>query len=217
MSSLSLSPFVSYAANAEQANRFARLEQATLDAANALRFSAAGSSLAVGSTITARYQYKVAADGALLPLTHDIIAEPPRDQARREEAVDRRKQRQPGRDGLEEGRARLGYLARPRASLSPSDELAIFAALNADDRPQPAQGLSSLAPHAKLAHTPGVVDAVDENGEAIDASLLTYSPGAAKDFVSPSLATRAQIQVAGLYARNNDIVYNATPISQLAA
>jgi hypothetical protein len=60
------------------------------------------------------------------------------------------------------------------------------------------------------------IQGAKENGAPVDAQLLTLHAITASDAGSLSAPTR-QTTVATLYARNNDVVYNVTPISQLVA
>lgn len=93
----------------------------------------------------------------------------------------------------------LKDLNRPQVALSPSDELALFA-----------------SPEAAAASTGEIVQSSfvsDETNRARRQALVNTG----RDNLNDVLKQRAQQAVSSLYARNNDIVYNANPIVSEAA
>ncbi len=109
-----------------------------------------------------------------------------------------------------EGQSRaLAQLVPVRASLSPSDEVALFGEENA---------VSSTS-----ATTPSTVragEAFAANGEAVAVEIITQQSevySAAFDETIQPLVVRIQSLVSQLYARNNDVVFNSAPATLLAA
>lgn len=189
-----------------EAARIAQGERAAQETiANQLRQSASGAAFVAGTTITARYQYRVAADGSLVPLQTQITTDAPADAGR---VGDRRNGRAPSRNNGER-LPTLANLLRPRANLSPSDEVALFAVR---DNAVQAREVAIQQSQAVTASITRLAQASDENGDAVEAEVITL-----RSRGEDIRQQRAQVSVAGLYARNNDIVYNVTPISRLAA
>lgn len=176
-----------------------------------------------GSTLSALYEYRVGPDGSLLPVQTRITTETSRQtNVQNPNAVSAR-QDQPADDVLRrQGRSRspnFADISPLRAELSPADELALFAAnaqQSADD-PAAATVLNALRTASFAAARAETAD-----GYPIEVELLppdAADGAAANDNAEPpsSLAARTQSRVAGLYARNNDIVFNVTPLTQFAA
>jgi len=192
-----------------EAARIAQAERGAQETiATQLGQAGAASPFVVGTTITARYQYKVAEDGSLVPLQTQITTDIPKDGSptdpnrRNGRNLQRRDERQPT----------FADIARPRVSLSPSDELAVFGAFsNGGQTTQQAALQQQLA--AAFSPLNITAQASDENGEPVEAEVLTFR----RENTNAAEQRRAQYSVATLYARNNDVVYNVTPISQLAA
>lgn len=186
--------------------RIAQAERSAQEAIAArLSEAAAATPFAAGTIVTARYQYRVGVDGNLLPIETQITTTPSRDGGRVE--GDRRTNRQLQRD---DRRPSIADLLRPRPSLSPSDELAVFAAI--DGR---GQGAEDIAQQQGLLTNPSstlAAEVSDETGQPVEAEVLTFRPRG-----RDARQQQAQVAVASLYARNNDVVYNVSPISQLAA
>lgn len=189
-----------------EALRIAQAERGAQEVvANQLRQAAANAPFAPGTTVTARYQYRVADDGSLVPLQTQISTNVQPDDARQ---GDRRSGRFSQRNSNERPQSLAGLLP-PRASLSPTDELALFAVRGNTGQLRP----QTLGQSTSLSSSPAIRAQVqDENGDVVEAEVITL-PSRPED----QQAARAQLAVAGLYARNNDIVYNVTPISRLAA
>lgn len=99
-------------------------------------------------------------------------------------------------------------LAKPKANLTPAEELSVFAQnalAEADDEGAP--------PNRPVILRAG---AQDEDGATYDVELLTPdTDDAAKP--AASLAAQRQQQAAGLYARNSFAVYASNPLLQMAA
>ena len=146
----------------------------------------------VGSIITARYQYKVGPDGGLVPIETQVTHEAAKDDpfARR----GGRQQRQ---------QYTFNDLVRPRAELSPSDEMALFAGEDAVTGE-----VAAVAPSA--------AEAFDGEGQPVEAEIIPPKSAEVATAFS-KFTSQVQFAVASLYARNNDIVYNVSPIAQLAA
>ena len=121
----------------------------------------------------------------------------------------------------------LNSLVRPQASLSPSDELAVFASATTD-----ASGATLVLP--PVGNPPSLVkttltsleaseqaqakkDAHDALVQQQTAQHDNKNAAAAATTDAPATSPGAQAFAAYLYARNNDIVFNATPIAQIAA
>ncbi|MES2984833.1 MAG: hypothetical protein V4735_06580 [Pseudomonadota bacterium] len=205
-------------ATAESA-RLAYAERGAEDAvANQLKAAAQASPFQVGTTITARYQYKVAADGSLLPLQTQITSDVHDSEVRPD---GRGKGRNTLREQPERHRQTFTDINRPRPQLSPTDELALFADVPEATLSTIGAGEPTTAQTVAAASVQG--EAVDEMGETVSVEIIApesdhsdhilVSTGSA----SLSMAARAQASVAGLYARNNDIVYSMTPLAMLAA
>lgn len=165
------------------------------------------SKFAVGTTITARYQYKVAEDGSLLPLQTQVTTEPALEDAL--SGSGRRGQRQFVRDEAGERRPSFGNLSRPKPQLTPSDEVSLLASI--------AGGRDTLElPQVDSAEGgPGAAGLIDGQGNSGVEVAVDADPNSHKNFLSQ--LARHQFAVANLYARNNDVVYNVTPIALLAA
>jgi hypothetical protein len=211
-----LNPALSFNFASAEASRLASAERgAEEQVAAQLRAAAADKAFTVGSTITARYQYKVGQDGNLIPTRTDVTTEV------RDETVTDREGRK-GRGFLREQPDRRQPSFRDfspiRAELSPSDEAVIFARGDAG-QPNISVAIRPLTTNREAARS-NVAEAFDDNGSAVDAESIApqLGPTVVRDAVALSLAdVRAQSQVAAVYARNNDIVYNVTPITRLAA
>ncbi len=169
LSSLLLNPYAQTAFNAGQA------KQAT-------------DPIKPGATITARYTVGDDGDLLLRDVNVDSVNQG------QEEAA--RKQQQRTSEESNRPSYTLGDISKPRATLSPSDEVSIFAAL----ANQPLR-LASPKPETQV------------NPNITDIALDDATPSAA----TISLAAQKQQQVAGLYARNLDITYNVDPIYSEAA
>lgn len=205
--------------------------------ADALRFSAAGarerrprfddateqvrdslsrqaSALEPGSIVTARYQYRVGPDGALLPIETRITTESA-DSAltNRDLEGDARPDRRALRQQRDERPQSFADIARPRPQLSPAEEVVLFAVASREEVARPRAPLGASAPAS-----PAQGEAVAEDGSAVDVEILTANTliGNASD-ARAAIAAQAQTTVATLYARNNDIVYNAGSSTRLAA
>lgn len=189
-----------------EALRIAQAERGAQEVvANQLRQASTSTKFSAGTTITARYQYRVADDGSLIPLQTQISTNSQTEDARQ---GDRRSGRFFQRNGNERAPT-LANLVQPRARLSPTDEVALFA-VRGITNPLRTQVLEQST---ALASQPTIFTPVqDENGNAVEAEVI-----ALPSRVDDQRTARAQVAVAGLYARNNDIVYNVTPISRLAA
>ena len=176
----------------------------------------------MGSTITARYQYKVGPDGKLVPTQTQISTTGPEDALQSNAG---RRNRQAFRDALDERRPSFGDLAKPKPELSPAAESEIFAGV-ADELAVAANTLrATLAALVNQSTADGNLveakaDVVDESGEAVNATLLAPSGEPIRvrnEALLGNYAARAQFAVAGLYARNSDTVYRVQPITQFAA
>lgn len=156
-----------------------------------------------GSTVTARTDYTVAANGSLIPKSTAITI----GNASGADALDPKN----GKPGLgtyvapqiDARPLRFADLTRPRANLNPSDEALLFDA----DSIEGGDG----QPARRFFDEQG---AEDENGDAVQVEIL--SPDVA-DRELPALASQRQARVSNLYARNNDIIYNVEPQIAFAA
>ncbi len=162
-----------------------------------------------GTTITAKYQYKVAADGSLYPTSTKItteVSEP-------ESALDKQANQKRSGSRRQSADATLADVTRPRPELSPSDELSLFSDVNLATR------LSSIPPAnnnvaATVVSATVQGEAEGADGEKIDVEILPpqAQSGASSEknaANSPlvNLTARAQQTVANLYARNADLVF----------
>jgi hypothetical protein len=201
-----LNSALSYSFASGEALRLAQAERSAQETV-AAQLGQAGSvsPFVVGTTITARYQYKVAEDGSLVPLQTQITTDIPKDGAQADA------NRRPGRN-LERNNRQPTFadIARPRATLSPSDELAIFGenTRGANEAPQ-----TALEQQLENAGSPTLALVSDENGQPVEAEVLTFR----RENSNAAQQKRAQYSAAALYARNNDVVYTVSPISLLAA
>lgn len=177
--------------------------------ANSIRQAAADSSLVTGTTITARYQFKVGQDGSLVPLSTQITTAAP-DAGEEEVGQGTR------RGGRNNQRfSNFTDLQKPKATLNPTEESAIFA-LSAQSFAQSPilKTQYSLSPIVSVASA--AVE--DESGTTVDAEIFAPVPEEAKiTNNSAPYAPRAQSAVAGLYARNSSVGYSIEPLSHIAA
>jgi hypothetical protein len=176
-----------------------------------LRQAAQDGKYTIGATITARYQYKVAEDGTLVPTQTQITTGAPDD------ALTDTGRRAPRRSYREDERQpKFTDFLKPRALLSPSDELSIFASFAAAPTPFGIPLRAQFSTAGFITQT--TTQVTDENGETVEAELITPTTSNAGNAAAQSaFAARAQTAVAGLYARNADIIYNITPVAQFAA
>jgi hypothetical protein len=172
-------------------------------AATLLQPSQERSDFPIGSTITASYQYKVAENGALIPLETRITT-----RAAEREMGGQAERKARGNPGEERNTSLRDYF-RPRTRLSPTDEVALFAASNLSGR-----FFSAPVRSATIGAIP--LEARDENGEAVEAQILTGEENSALG-ISLAALNKLQRSVANLYARNNEVIYAATTITHLAA
>lgn len=146
--------------------------------------------LKAGATITARYTLEE--DGALSLRDVNVV-----DEAGDATSEQSQQQRQQTLAQQNRRNATFTDLIRPKATLNPADEVALFAA--------PANGpLQLAAPQTKQqpGDEPGITDVIfDEATPADDVSL----------------AAQKQQRVASLYARNADITFNVDPVYSQAA
>lgn len=155
--------------------------------ATQLRNLAQQGRLPVGATITARYVYKVGPDGALVPTETQLSARAVGDETSGRGASQRGDGRGPS----------LQDLTQPKAALSPSEELALFASdAGAAGTPIMGEGHApTAAPNAAL-----------PNAETANASATQAPTTPSPEYVA-----------ANVYARNNDVVYHTSPIADFAA
>lgn len=155
-----------------------------------------------GSTVTARTEYTVTANGALVPKSTSITVGSTA-----------------GADPLDkiDGKLSTGFytaatplptisfgdLAKPRALLSPDEEASLFDADSIEG------GLDGQA--RRFFDNAG---AEDENGESVAVEII--APDVA-DQELPTLQSQQQARVSSLYARNNDVIYNVEPAIAFAA
>lgn len=212
--------FAAASASAE-ASRLAFTERGAEEVvASQLRQAASATDFAVGTTITARYKYKVAEDGSLIPIQTQITTSSAEDATR---APSRRSQRNALREDDDRRQPRFSDILKIKPELAPTDEIALFANLKEGASTTPLKtALAQLSNQTPVlaAVNKATAEALDENGETVDAELLT--PGGDPILVQNesllrNFAARAQFAVAGLYARNADITYTITPMAQLAA
>lgn len=218
----SISPVLSFVVSPSQVDRAGAAERQAEDAlATQLRQVAEQGKLAVGSTITARYQYKVGPNGALIPQETQVTTTV--DDAL--QSNNGKRNRQAFRNALDDRRPSFADLAKPKADLSPTAETEIFAGV-ADELASAANQLrATLAALVnQTAASDNVVEAkaevLDESGEAVNATLLAPNGEPIRvrnEALLGNYAARAQFAVAGLYARNSDTVYSVQPVTQLAA
>lgn len=195
-------------ANAE-ALRQAAAERTADDAlAASLRQAVSGSALTAGTTVTARYQFKVGADGSLVPLSTQIttslveVGEEDSGQGTR-------------RNGKNAQRfTSFSDLQKPKVTVDPAAEGDLFAVVvPGAGQPSVLQTQYSLSPVQSIA--PAVAE--DESGAVVDAEIFAPVPEAAQTTKrSAPYAPRAQEAVAGLYARNYRIHYSIEPLSQIS-
>ncbi len=211
----SLNAAFNYPFASAEAARVANAERGADEAVTAqLKQAASSSAFQVGSTITARYQYQVAPDGSLIPIQTQITTDAPDD------ALRGGSQRKGGRAYREdERRSNLREFLKPKAELTPADELALFA-----DGEAPGVTVADLAAQesqqqALKTSNQGAVTAevLDENGNPVEAQILRQNTTQESKSAFNRVAARLQFSVAGLYARNSEISYNITPLASFAA
>jgi hypothetical protein len=217
------------ASRAASAAQQPRIDEATSEQLRN-NLSAQLNTLSPGTTVTARYQYTVGADGTLVPTQTQITTQT----NEADDAVTRDGTGKQSRQALsgqgDTRRQSFGDIAKPRAQLSPSDELALFSSLAAADDTDGGQppvlgssssssAVSTAGQVANAAPIPG--EAVADDGSKVDVEIFTSSAQLAASSQNSAQvldisARTQQSAVAALYARNNDLVYS-TPQAQLAA
>ena len=172
-----------------------------------------------GTTITAKYQYKVAADGSLYPTSTKITTEV----TDPESSLDKQASQKRSGSRRQSSDASLAGVSRPRPELSPTDELSLFSDVNLATR------LTSIPPANNDNVSATVVSATvqgeaeDADGAKIDVEILPPQAQASSaqetsgTGPSANLTSRAQQVVANLYARNADAAYNQIRNIQFAA
>lgn len=197
-----------------ESNRIASGANGAQDSiAEQIKQATANSPYQVGATITAKYQYKVGEDGSLIPQQTQITHTAPDEDAFSNSGGGRQRAYQ-----NDDRRSSLSDLVNPKPELSPTDEVSLFAtAASAQTAP------IDVTPTVNAA-TPQQAEVLDENGETVDAELITGNTTSETEAQQPTggsflslLAQRAQTAAANLYARNSDIIYSTTPIEQIAA
>ncbi len=161
----------------------------------------AGEKLIPGSTVTSRVRYKVAADGSLV-VTDRKVTINAEEQASASDADGRRSSR---RAFDQREQQTLASLIKPQPTLLPSDELALFAEASAPE--------AVVEPPRITRVSAG--QATAEDGSAITVDIIR--PGDAPPSDIHASEVQAQAFAASLYARNNDIVFTATPFTGIAA
>lgn len=191
---------------AEQAARVAAADRAGAESVAERLRQTAGEGFRAGTTVTARYRYKVGDDGSFIPLQTQITTEDVGDElAVRGEGGRRNRQalRQQG-----ERAPSFKDFAFPRPQLSPADEAVIFSSLAPA---VPNFDFSSYAPKVSvnLNTSIAVAEVQDESGNLVQAEIIApkTQANAAKDTSEFSASfRRAQFSVASLYARSGAAV-----------
>lgn len=166
--------------------------QTTLQAAQQQRGLTPTDPIKPGTTLTARYM--VEPDGELSLRDVNVV-----DAA--EDATSEQSGQQSGRQlaARDERPASFADFARPRAIMSPSDEIQLFAA------PKPAQATLALpSADGTRQYTVGNVTVIEPENSIVATGPL-------------DIAAQQQQRVAGLYARNADITFNVDPAYSEAA
>lgn len=135
------------------------------------------------------------ADGALAlrQVRVDAVADSTSEQARRQQQANQ--YRQP---------SSFADFARPKATLGPADEMALFASVLEDVGGAGVTAAVPLSAAPRTANGAGITDITPDE----DASART---------TMQSLAEQRQANAAGLYARNADITFNIDPVYSQAA
>lgn len=154
-----------------------------------------------GTNVTARTEYTVAANGALVPKSTSISV----GNATSAETLGNANGASGGlfTPAVQAPPLSFADLAKPRPKLSPDQEALLFDADSVEG------GLDGQA--RRFFDNAG---AEDENGETVAVEIL--SPDVA-DRELPTLASQQQARVSNLYARNNDVIYNVEPAIAFAA
>lgn len=195
-------------ANAESL-RQAAAERNIDDALTAnVRQAAAQGSLMAGTTITARYQFKVGQDGSLVPLSTQITTTAPY----ADDDAGGQGTRRGGRN--DQRAAQLADLLKPKTSLSPTDESAVFAInLEGLRRSTTLKTQYTLSPIVNVS----TAAVEDETGSIVEAEIYSPVPeGAQVTAKAAPFAPGAQMAVAGLYARNYSVTYGVEPLNEFA-
>ena len=170
----------------------ARLAQAQQLRAQEEAARVAQRGLPANSKITASYSFAVGSDGSLTPTETTVTTHIESDAAK--QSPNRKSNNAPPRNG-DQGSVSLRSIERPREDLSPSDEVTLFAQVNADQGGNPSARLRG-------ALTGNRVDGAET--ASVPTTIVT-------------LAAQAQQAAAQLYARNSDAVYNVNPLVDQAA
>ena len=211
-----LNAALNYGFASSEAARIASADRGAQESiADQIKQASANSPYQVGSTITAKYQYKVGTDGSLIPQQTTITHTAADDENQSYNGGSRGRA---NRD--DERRATLNDLVNPKPDLSPTDEVSLFASA-VGSQAEPVDVTPSVSTSAPVQQA----EVLDENGESVDAELITGTSTSESEAQQPAsntsflslLAQRAQIAAANLYARNSDIAYSTSPIMEIAA
>jgi hypothetical protein len=168
--------------------------------ASSMRQAALNSGAAAGSTITARFEYRLSEDGSLQPVATQITAEAVPAISREES---RRQGRNAARENTAERRQSFADLWRPRPRLSPSEEIAVFAGLADDASPFGVAPLrSQFTSSTALRNQPAWVE--DENGELLEAEIIM--PPSFAGFRSSFEQEQAQKRAVFLYTQADGLM-----------
>lgn len=191
-----------------EATRIAFAERGAEDVVAEQLKAANEQSFKVGSTITARYEFRVGEDGQLKPTATQIttsVGKPTDDSSGRK------------RNGLrydEDRKPSFADLLKPKAELSPTDEVSLFA----DIKQIFPSTTSPVATNGSIASEPPRTEATDENGDKVEVEILTSKGEAVGNAAnSSSQNVRAQFFAANLYARNANAFFTDRPVTQVAA
>lgn len=155
-----------------------------------------------GTPVSARYDYVVGANGALVQTNTTITT------GKVDEDQENNSQRRGARGFTTQERPQsFNDLLKAKPTLEPADEVALFAAQSVE--------VDDVADNTP---TPVVLEnaAQDENGESVEVELITDQTPRAQ-VQNEALAQQRQLAVSGLYARNSEAVYTVAPVLQFAA
>lgn len=202
---------------AEQAARLAAADRAGAESvAESLR-QAAGDGFKTGTTVTARYRYKVAEDGSFIPLQTQITTDDVADSlsVRRDGKRNGQTQRQNSHDRAPKFRDYTSF----RPQLSPSDEASVFSSLASA---VPNFGFSSYAPKVSVRLNTNIsaAEVQDETGNLVQAEVIapkTETTASEERAIFSASFRRAQYSAASLYARSGEATNQPANTVQIAA
>lgn len=153
-----------------------------------------------GDLVELHLNYEVAPDGSLRPKSSQLNAKPTVPDAVLDTATPQGRNPLSGVDLAQSRRVGLGALRPARAALSPSEEVGLYAQEETDASP-----------------APRTTRATAEDGSTVVVDIIAPRASLTRPAPPEEATAKKTAGVAALYARNNDVVFSALPLTRLAA